>query len=433
MNATCNKSVYAPRGAAREIFTDKSREILFSGAVRTGKSLALLNKLYVLAWRYPGMRGLIVRKTRASLTETGLVTWETEVVPQGSALLSGASRQTRQSYLFPNGSTVVIGGMDKAEKIMSSQYDFVFVQEATELDETDWEALTTRLSHGVTPYQQICGDCNPSSPTHWLKLRESKGILKIHQSRFEDNPRFYDSVGVITDFGREYLDGLKRSLSGVRFERLYLGQWAASEGMVYQDAWDRQAHIIDRFDIPTGWARYWSIDFGYTNPFVWQCWAQDGDGRLYLYREIYRTQRLVEDHAKRILELTAREPKPLAVVCDHDAEGRATLERYLGMRTTPAHKAVSDGIQAVAARLRRAGDDKPRLFFMRDSLDERDAALDEQKKPASTIEEFESYVWNTASGRRGEEPVKAHDHAMDAMRYMVAHHDLNQRRAIKFY
>jgi predicted transcriptional regulator len=41
------------------------------------------------------------------------------------------------------------------------------------------------------------------------------------------------------------------------------------------------------------------VDFGYTNPFVMQWWAEDPDGRLYLYREIYRTRRLVEDHAKR--------------------------------------------------------------------------------------------------------------------------------------
>jgi hypothetical protein len=45
----------------------------------------------------------------------------------------------------------MIGGMDKPTKIMSSEYDFIYVQEAIELTETDWENLTTRLRNGRCP------------------------------------------------------------------------------------------------------------------------------------------------------------------------------------------------------------------------------------------------------------------------------------------
>ena len=38
-----------------------------------------------------------------------------------------------------------------------------------------------------------------------------------------------------------------------------------------------------------------------TNPFVAQFWAEDPDGRLYLFVEIYMTHRLVEEHAKTML------------------------------------------------------------------------------------------------------------------------------------
>ena len=34
----------------------------------------------------------------------------------------------------------------------------------------------------------------------------------------------------------------------------------------------------------------WSVDFGFTNPIVIQWWAEDPDGRLYLYRELYRDE-----------------------------------------------------------------------------------------------------------------------------------------------
>jgi len=209
------------------------------------------------------------------------------------------------------------------------------------------------------------------------------------------------------------------------------GLWAAADGLVYEDAWDRRANLIDRFIIPQDWPRYLAVDFGYGpgHPFVCQWWAEDHDGRLYRYREIYRTRTLVEDHAREIRRLSqwnaiGGEPIPRAIICDHDAEDRATLERHLGLVTLPAHKSVSDGIQAVAARLRPAGDGKPRLYLLRDSLVERDTSLAEAKQPTCTEEEVESYIWATNSAGRKDTPVKDHDHGMDAMRYMVAHRDL---------
>jgi hypothetical protein len=166
------------------------------------------------------------------------------------------------------------------------------------------------------------------------------------------------------------------------------------------------------------------VDFGFTNPFVWQEWAQDPDGRLYLVREVYHTGRLVEDHARRIKELTRNSPRPRAVLCDHDAEDRATLERHLQLRTTPAPKEISPGIQSVASRLRLAGDGKPRLFVVRGALDERDPALDARKAPCSTAEEWDGYVWDTRAGRKkGEVPLDRDDHGLDACRYLVHYLD----------
>lgn len=434
MTGVTTKNTYQPLGAAKELFKRKDAEIVVSGPAGTGKSLACLTKLHAVACKYAGCRLLIVRKARASLTQTGLVTFETKVLPQGSTLAQGIQRRNRQSYRYSNGSEIVVGGMDDAAKIMSSEYDVVFVQEATELTEADWEDLTTRLRNGRLPYQQMIADCNPASNTHWLKRRIDQGRVAELISRHEDNPALWDAKAKDwTEQGRSYISKLD-ALTGVRRLRLRYGLWAATEGGVYEDVWQPAIHIVDRFEIPAEWPRYWSVDFGFTNPFVFQAWCQDPDGRLYRYKEIYKTGVLVEDHARNILKITEGEPRPAAVVCDHDAEGRATLEKYLGLKTTPAFKSVQAGIQAVAARLRVAEDSKPRLFFMRDSLVERDASLDESKKPASTEEEVESYVWNTSAGqRKGEEPVKQDDHGLDACRYIVAHLDLNQKRSIRFY
>jgi len=136
------------------------------------------------------------------------------------------------------------------------------------------------------------------------------------------------------------------------------------------------------------------------------------------------TQRLVTDHAAQGLTLSKDDPRPIAIITDHDAEDRATFERATGMSTLPAYKGVSDGIQAVAERLRLGGDGKPRLGFLRDARVDRDASLVDLGKPTCTEEEFPSYIWDIRPGvRKGEQPMKADDHGMDATRYFVAYLD----------
>lgn len=450
---------YRPRGAAAEVFASRAPEVLLSGPAGTGKSRAALEKLHAMMLATPGARGLIVRKTLVSLGSTGLVTWREKVAAEsiaaGHVVWYGGSQQEAAAYRYTNGSTVVVGGLDKPQKVMSSEYDVIFVQEAIELTIDDWEALTTRLRNGRISFQQLLADCNPWTPSHWLKQRTDRGDTLMLHSRHEDNPTLFREDGTLTEGGEAYIGKLEK-LTGVRYHRLRHGRWVAAEGLIYE-AYDPAVHLIDRFDIPDSWTRWWTVDFGFTNPFVLQCWAEDPDGRLFLYREIYKTRTLVEDHAKTILRLVREcneccdskaadhdcheckacrlawtEPRPRAVICDHDAEDRATLERHLGMSTIAARKGVSDGIQATQARFRPADDGRPRIGFLRDSLVERDPELEDAKKPCCTTEEITGYVWDTSPGKPPKEtPVKQDDHGMDAARYMVAQKDLGARPRIR--
>jgi len=430
---------YKPLGAARKLFECRASEVLLSGPAGTGKSRACLEKLHIAALKYPGMRGLIVRKTATSLTSTALVTFRQHVIPEalmnGTVVWYGGSAQEAAQYRYANGSTITVGGMDKATRIMSSEYDLIYVQEAIELTDDDWEALTTRLRNGRLPYQQIISDTNPSTPTHWLRQRCTSGKTLMLESRHEDNPVLVDESGELTPAGQAYIGKLD-NLSGVRFQRLRNGAWVAAEGIIY-DEWDPVHHMVDKFDIPSDWARFWVVDFGYTNPFVLQRWAEDGDGRLFLYAEQYMTKRLVEDHARDVLKQVSAngvwfEPKPQAIICDHDAEDRATLERHLGMSTVPAHKAVSEGLQAVSSRLRPTSPRGAKLFIVRGALVERDPDLVDSRKPMCTEEEVPGYVWDTTGGKTKEQPLKVDDHGMDCMRYMVAYRDLAARPRVRW-
>jgi PBSX family phage terminase large subunit len=440
---------YQPFGTAIEAFKYKGPELLYAGPAGTGKSKCLLEKLHAVMLKYPGARGLIVRKTLASLGSTALVTYEEHVAKEhlaaGEVKWFGGSAKEAACYRYKNGSRIVVGGMDKSMKIMSSEYDIVYAQESTELTEEDWEAITTRLRNGKVPYQQIIADANPDVPTHWLKIRCD--LKKTHhiRSRHEDNPVLFHqnadgTTGGLTEVGANYMAKLD-ALTGVRYMRLRKGIWCAAEGLVYEE-FDPNVHVHKRIGIPpVSWTRYITVDFGYTNPMVVQFWAEDEDGNLYLYKELYSTKTTVDEMAPKIKEAMnlKKEPRPRMIICDHDAEGRAVLERELGMSTKAAKKTVEDGIQAVKKRLRvNEATGKPGVFLCQDALIERDKELADKKKPTCTLEEIVGYIWDrgtTIAQNNGkppkEMPVKADDHGMDAMRYMIAEKDLKSRPRVR--
>lgn len=425
---------YEPRGAALDALRSKNPELLLSGAAGTGKSVGALNKIHLACLSKPKVRALIVRKTHASLTASTLVTFREKVAKEaieaGMLRFYGGSAQEPPSYKYDNGSVIIMGGLDRATRLLSTEFDLAFVDEAIEVTDEDLDTIVSRLRNGVLSYQQLLMATNPGPPTHHLKQRADSGRCRMLYSRHEDNPRLYQN-GEWTEYGRTYLARLD-TLTGARYHRMRWGKWVAAEGLVYE-SWDEGRHLIDPFDVPEPWPRYVTVDFGYTNPFVAQLWARDGDGRLYLIREHVRTRMLVEDHAVIIRnELLAGQPRPRAIITDHDAEDRATLERRLRMRTQAAHKSVRDGIQAVQSRLKVAGDGRPRLMVFRNALLARDSEMAEASLPIGLPEEVSGYVWAVKPGNSGglkEQPVKENDHSLDAARYMVAARDLVRRQA----
>src|SRR6266704_3278706 len=290
---------YSPRGAARDIFKMQDPQIVLSGPAGTGKSRAILEKVHLACLKHPNLRALMVRKTRRSLTESAMVTYEKHVLgPEFGTRVQWKSSVQQYQYR-ENGSVLAVGGLDKPSKIMSSEWDLIYVQEATELTEDDWESCTIRLRNGKNTYQQLIGDCNPDAPTHWLKQRASSGKTTMLESRHEDNPLLFQEDGIMTAEGERYISMLEE-LTGVRLARYRYGIWAGAEGCVYQESWDRARNVVDPFPLQPEWPRYLAVDFGYVHPFACLWAAIDNDGRIIIYRQIYKTKTLVEDHAKQI-------------------------------------------------------------------------------------------------------------------------------------
>jgi len=413
-------------GGVREFVNYRGPEAIIHGPAETGKTIGALYKLHIAATTYPRASIVIARKTLSSTYSTVLQTFQNKVLYEGCGAVPYGGNKPEWFDYPSTGARIWITGLDKSAKVLSAEHDIIYVNQAEELDLGNWETLTTRTTGraGNMPYSQTIGDANPAWPLQWMYHRES---LRLIYSKHQENPALFNqATGEITEQGKKTMAVLD-ALTGIRRTRLRDGKPAQAEGVIYEE-YHPAIHLIDRFEIPDDWTRFRCVDFGFTNPFVCQWWAVDPDDRMYMYREIYHTKRTVKVHSGTIKECSEGE-RIITTVCDHDAEDRATLEEN-GISGIMALKAVSVGIQRVQERLKIAGDKRPRLYFLRDSLVELDQSLKEAHKPTCTAEEFPSYVW--ANTKAKEQPAKRDDHGMDAVRYAVMHQDGAQHWLVDF-
>jgi hypothetical protein len=414
------------RGGNLAAFDDVySREWVAAGPAGTGKTIMSLVRLLQFGGDYPGARMLIVRNTRKSLTETALATWENIVLGPGHPILAHPiQRGSRHHYDFPNGSILVTAGMDDPGKVFSSEWDLIMVNEATEISKDDWETLNSRLRAMAGPYDQLFGDCNPTTPHHWLYRRFQAGLCRLHETYHWDNPRYFDDVaGQWTTAGRRYIANRLAPLTGTRRERFLLGKWVAAEGCVYD--FDPRIHLLPHeWEAPKHWPRVWGIDWGKTSPTVLGIWAVDDEGRMYLTREYYKTRLRPDRLAAWVLEelSTGREPMPRAIVCDHDPERKDDFEKACRESQFPLALQMADktdrdkGIEACQARFDVQADGKPRIFFRQGSLaNQPDRYLVDAGKPICGLDEVTAYVWD--ENELKDEPIAENDHLMDVLRY----------------
>src|SRR5437868_2072885 len=101
LRMTGHRIRYTPCGAAKDLFHDRSPEILIVGPKGTGKSLAVLHKQHLVMSKYPGARFFMARKTRTSMTNSCLETFQHQVLKPPDKV--HFHKQDQQFY-YPNGS-----------------------------------------------------------------------------------------------------------------------------------------------------------------------------------------------------------------------------------------------------------------------------------------------------------------------------------------
>lgn len=446
-------------GAVAELFGDGHEcvldpEVLIEGPAGTGKTRGVLQFIDAMCWRFPGIRVLITRKTRASMTESVLVTLEDEVWQGVRPTKDRATRATRRAYRYPNGTELVVEGMNNPDRIMSTQYDLIAYFEATEGEDEDaWEKLQTRLRNQRIPHPKgwtgddgrfydwayekgmprkwetiwdarndaafarggflqggeypdgtPCflaiglADCNPGAPGHWLNRRpetrqerHDRPKMRRLLSRHWHNP-------TVTE---DYLDKL-RGLTGARRERLFLGRWVAESGLVLKE-WDAAKHIVPRSKVPHLHTYVAGMDWGWDHPGNFQVWGIADNGDAYRVLEVHQTGKTLNWWAD-LVEAEWEEYRFRTIVADPSRpESIEEFNRRLRKKGGREAKAtcigadndILTGLDTLRWALEPAPGEAPRMFWVDDALNKhgRDEERAAEKMPCCFEDEVDSYLW----------------------------------------
>ena len=284
---------------------DKHRHIAYGGARGGGKSWAVRTKSKLLAFRYPGIKILIVRKTYKEL--------QNNHIEQLTAELEGFAKYNRSDkmFRFPNGSTISFGycaNEGDLGQYQGAEYDVVFIDEAGQLQES-WIRKINLCVRGTNGFpKRTYYTLNPGGPGHAYFKRvfvdrnfnpdEDPDDYFFIQAKVEDNKVLMDTQ---PDYLRE-LENLPPTLRAAWKD----GRWDVYEGQFFEDFRDdpehyqdrRWTHVIEPFEIPDGWTICRSYDFGYGKPFSCAWWAVDYDGTIYRIMELYGCTRTPNEGVK---------------------------------------------------------------------------------------------------------------------------------------
>lgn len=215
----------------------------------------------------------------------------------------------------------------------------------------------------------------------------------------DDWQRFEVPATRIPRIAPEFLEQEKRALGESWFRQEYCCSFEAMEGLVYPD-FARCVVPVSACKIPEAALRgempgatsiqpVGGIDFGFRNPFAAEWGVLDHDDILWLIGEHYATQQPLSFHAAKL-------PRHVMWYADPAAANEIAELRRADFRIRRAKNMLATGISAVTARLRNGT-----------------LRILEGRCPKLLAE---AGVYRNGEG---ENPIKEHDHALDALRYLI--------------
>lgn len=380
---------------------------LAHGSVRSGKTVGTVFRFLQAALKCPDSKIYIVGHTfeTAYRNVVRLILESNEL-----AAFRPFCTWSGKKLLFQDKVITVLGAKDEGAvgNFQGDTHSLTYCDEMTLYPDSIIDMIDTRLSNA---HSMGFAAMNPSHPKHKLKTWIDKAEA--------GDPNYYSLHFTLDDnpyVNENYKQRIRDSLSGVFYNRNYLGLWCLAEGAIF-DFFDTNIHVVDN---PPVAADYWvaGIDYGAVNPFCCLLvgvstgkYTQRGK-MMWVEKEYYWNpnpktgtgkQKTNHEFANDVEKFLADYGVKQVYIDPSAASFKLELQRR-GLPVIEANNEVLDGITMLASEMNRG-------------------TLVICSECKNTIREIESYVWDAKASEKGlDKPKKQDDHAVDALRYVIASH-----------
>ncbi len=293
----------------KQFFNSKTLYTAYGGAKGGGKSWAVRVLAGYGAFRYEGIRILILRATYNELEQNHILPMQ-KLIPSELYSYNGTSH----IMTFYNGSTIKFGhwsGEQSEQEYQGIEYDWIFIDEATQFTERTFNYLGGCLRGVSNIPKRMYLTCNPGGVGHrWVKrlFIDKRYKTNCENPEENENPDDYTFIFAtvednfaIMNGSPTYLRQLASMPENVRRAYRY-GDWEAIGGNYFPEL-SEATHVRKPFKIPNNWIIYRSFDYG-LDMFAAHWYAVDTDGRAWCFREFNEKGLIVQEAAARLRDHT---------------------------------------------------------------------------------------------------------------------------------
>jgi phage terminase large subunit len=299
--------------------------------------------------------------------------------------------KTDMSFTFPNGSQIILFGLDDEHKLLSlNNISTVWIEEAYEVEKEKIEQLNLRM-RGQAANQQLILSWNPISKNHWLYDfsvgNPPENSVFIH-STYKDNPFL----------NKEYIAALEEMyVRNPKKARVFCdGEWGIDvDGLVFSN-WKQES--FDPMELAAlGYEHRCGLDLGWVDKTAITNSLYDRENKvIYVFEEFYKSGCHLEDIVNAIGKMQIGKTKIYV-----DAAEPRSIE-FFKKQGVNATKSIKGGDSV------RAG-----LMFLQNHYI---IVHPNCKNLIMELENF-SYIKSKITGEYTEDTTHEYSHAIDSLRY----------------
>lgn len=376
-----------------ELFCEK-RFLHLWGGTGSGKSRFAAQKIVFRMIYETGHTFLLLRKVKRTIRNSSFAEIRKVITSWGVEDYFTIHPGNLRITCVLNGNLILCEGLDNPEKLKSITGEHgnitgAWIEEATELEFADLREITRRIRGYTDTYKQIIFSYNPIDERHWLNTEIHKG------GKYRDQTRLLKTTYKDNQFlTAEDIQGIEdlRYINEEDFEIYGLGKWLTPSHLILP------VYYTDPF--PYHLDSFFGIDFGINVPTALIRCAFDGDSDVYLHEEFYESNTEGNEFIALLKGIIPREKRFSPIYPDPEDANRVLELKRAGFNVMPVSKAVKSGLEYM------------RRFRIHITPESTNLAA-----------ELGRYKWKLGRDKLPlDEPIKLHDHAIDATRYAIYTH-----------